>query len=55
MKELLVVLQLVLLLAQISVGIVGWRRKENLLEFCYGYAVWACIPIVMINFVVQSL
>lgn len=55
MKELLVVLQLVLLLAQIIVGFVGWRRKKDLLEFCHGYALWACIPIVMINFVVQSL
>lgn len=52
MKELLVVLQVVLLLAQITVGVVGWRRKEDLLEFCYGYAIWACIPISMITFVV---
>lgn len=55
MKELLVVLQLALLLAQITVGVIGLRRKEDLLEFCYGYAIWACIPIVMIHFVVQSL
>lgn len=55
MKELLVVLQVVLLLAQITVGVVGWRRKEDLLEFCYGYALWACIPIVMLDFVSRSL
>lgn len=55
MKELLVGLQIILLLAQITVGVVGWRRKEDLLEFCYGYAVWACVPITMLNFVVQSL
>lgn len=55
MKELLVVLQVVLLLAQITVGVVGWRRKEDLLEFCYGYAIWAFIPIVTIGSVANFL